>query len=192
MSGYWQYPTYLVKKKILQAFGATFNILGPDGAMVFYSKLKAFKLKEDIRLYTGEDMKTEVLTIQARQILDVSATYDVVDPTVNKKVGAWRRKGMRSILRDEWQLLDENDREIGLLQEDSMALALIRRFLINLIPQKFTLVMNGQEVMHLKQNFNPLTIRMAVDFTPDTGNLLDRRLGLAGAVLISAIEGRQN
>ena len=58
-------------------------------------KQKAFKLKEDIRLYTGEDMQTEVLSIQARQVLDFSAAYDVIDSATRMKVGALKRKGMR-------------------------------------------------------------------------------------------------
>ena len=116
-----QQTNYLVRKKILKMVGAAFHIYDPSGNVAFYSKQKAFKLKEDIRVYTGEDMQTEVLTILARQIIDFSAAYDVVDPTTNVKVGALKRKGMKSIVRDEWIIMDAQDREIGLIQEDSTA-----------------------------------------------------------------------
>lgn len=182
------YPTYLVRRQILKLVGGAFRIYGPDGGLVFYSKMKAFKLREDIRLYTGEDMRTEILTIKARQILDISATYDVVDAESGEKVGALQRKGLKSIIRDEWNILDANDRPIGLLKEDS--LAILRRF-INLIPQKFHVEVNGAPVCTYKQNFNPFTLRLAVDFTADQTNLFDRRLGLAAAVLLCAIEQRQ-
>ena len=185
------HQTYLVRRKVLKLLGGAFHIYDPTGAVVFYSQLKAFKLKEDIRLYTGEDMQTEVLLIQARQILDIAATYDVIDPASSEKVGALRRKGLKSILRDEWIFLDSSDREIGLLTEDSMALALVRRFLTNLIPQKYSGEINGTPVCTFKQNFNPFVMKITVDFSPDFSGLLDKRLGIAAAVLLCAIEGRQ-
>lgn len=183
---------YLVRRKILKLFGAAFHIYDPDGNVAFFSQLKAFKLKEDIRLYTGEDMQTEVLSILARNVLDVSATYDVVDSRTKQKVGALRRKGMKSILRDEWLILDTADRELGKIQEDSMALALVRRLLTNLVPQHYHGTVNGETVCAFKQNFNPFVIKIQLDYSMDTQGLLDRRLGIAAAVLLCAIEGKQN
>jgi len=186
-----QHTNYLIRKKILTVLGSTFEIFDPSGAVVLYSKQKAFKFKEDIRIFTGSDMQSEILAIHARQILDFSAVYDVFDSTTNTKIGALKRKGMKSILKDEWLFLDENDREIGVLQEDSMLMALLRRFLVNLIPQTFFGSINGMPVCSFKQNFNPFVVKINLDFSPDTNGLLDRRLGLAAAILLCAIEGKQ-
>lgn len=57
MSDSFSHQKYLVRRKILKLFGATFHIYDPDGNVAFYSKMKAFKLKEDVRIYTGEDMR---------------------------------------------------------------------------------------------------------------------------------------
>jgi uncharacterized protein YxjI len=185
------HSTYLIRRKIFKVFGGAFHIYGPTGQLAFYSRLKAFKLKEDIRLYTGEDMKTEALVIKARQVLDISATYDVIDPSTNQEVGALKRKGLKSILKDEWIFMDTNDREIGYVKEDSTVLALVRRFLTNLIPQTYHGDIDGSQVCTFKQNFNPFVMKITADFSPDINGLLDRRLGIAAAVLLSAIEGRQ-
>jgi len=185
------HQTYLVRRKVFKIFGGAFHIYDPAGQLAFYSKLKAFKLKEDIRLYTGEDMLTEVLVIQARNVLDIAATYDVYDSSTHEKVGALRRRGLKSILRDEWTFLDPSDREIGLLVEDSLALALVRRFLLNIFPQTFHAQINGTSVCVMKQRFNPFILKLEVDFSPDINRQLDRRLGIAAAILLSAIEGRQ-
>ncbi len=184
-------PTFLIRRKVFKLAGGAFHIFDPHGQLVMYSHMKAFKLKEDIRLYTGEDKQHELLAIHARQVLDISATYDVTDSSTGEKVGALRRKGVRSLLRDEWLLLDSFDREIGLVREDSMGKALLRRFLTNLVPQSFDAVMNGQTVATFRQNFNPFVLKLTVDFSTDQGRLLDRRLGLAAALLLCAIEGRQ-
>ena len=43
-----------------------------------------------------------------------------------------------------------------------------------------------------KQNFNPFVLKIKLDYSMDRNRLLDRRLGIAGAVLLCAIEGRQS
>ncbi len=64
------HQSYLVRKKWLKLFGGSFYVFDPNGALILYSKQKAFKLKEDIRVFTDETMQTEALSIQARHVLD--------------------------------------------------------------------------------------------------------------------------
>jgi hypothetical protein len=182
----------MIRRKVLKIIGASFHIYNPNGGLEFYVKQKGFKLKEDIRVYTGEDMTKAVLLIQARKMLDISATYDVVDTITFQKVGALRRKGIKSILKDEWLILDCNDNEVGTIKEDSTALALIRRFLTNLVPQTFEGVLNFRKVFEFRQKFNPFIQKIDVDFSYDREKILDKRLGIAAAVLLCSIEGRQN
>jgi uncharacterized protein YxjI len=186
-----RHPTYMVRKKVLKLFGGAFHIYDTQENLVFFSEMKAFKLKEDIHVFTGEDKQVDLLSIKARQILDISATYDVTDAATGQKIGALRRKGMKSIIRDEWLILDANDQEIGMIQEDSMALALVRRFLFKFLPQKYSATIQNQVVATYKQNFNPFVLKITLDFSMDQQNLFDRRLGIASVILLSSIEGRQ-
>jgi uncharacterized protein YxjI len=183
--------SYVVRRKFLRIVGNEFRVFDPAGNQVLFSKQKAFKLREDIRIWSGDDMQTELLWIQGRQIVDFSAAYDVIDQTTGQKVGAFKRKGLKSVVRDEWILMDANDQEIGLFQEDSIGMAILRRF-INIIPQKFHMTVGNAHVANLRQNWNPFVVKVTVDFSPDTQRLLDKRLGIAVAILHSAIEGRQN
>lgn len=185
------HPQYLVKRKILKLFGAHFHVHGPDGEVVFFSNMKAFKLKEDIRIYSDETMAEELLLIQARRIVDFSAAYDVIDAKTSEKVGALKRKGWKSMLRDEWILMDAADNEVGKVLEDSTLFALLRRFATNLIPQNYGVHVGDAQVAEFRQNFNPFTMRLTLDFSPDSANVLDRRLGLAAGILLGAIEGKQ-
>src|SRR6185503_13579603 len=43
---------YMIRRKVLTLFGAQFHIYNAEGKVVGFSKQKAFKLKEDIRVYT--------------------------------------------------------------------------------------------------------------------------------------------
>jgi hypothetical protein len=179
---------YTVRRKVLKLLGGGFYLLDPAGRTVGYSAQKAFKLKEDIRVFADEAQTRPLLRVQARQVIDFAACYDVVDEVEGRKVGAARRKGLRSILRDSWELLDADDRPVATLQEDSMMLALVRRFLSNLVPQRFVLG-EGADAVGLKQRFNPFVYKLDVAIPRSAA--IDRRLVLATAVLIAAIEGRQ-
>ncbi|MBC8079727.1 MAG: hypothetical protein H7X86_05245 [Gorillibacterium sp.] len=183
---------YVIRRKILALAGAKFHIFDESGQLVMFSQMKAFKLKEDIRLYSDESKSQELITILARKAIDFSATYDVVDATTQERIGSLRRQGMKSIIKDEWIVMNANEMEIGRIKEDRMLLALLRRFLTNLIPQKYDVEMNSRVVTTFKQNFNPFVIKLNVDFSQDPELSLDRRLGLAAAVLLCAIEGKQN
>ncbi len=185
------HSTYLIRKRVLSMLGGKFEIFDPAGNIVLFSKMKAFKLKEDIRLYTDETMATELISIQARAILDFSAAYDVVDTTTGQKIGAMRRKGLKSMFRDEWVILDAYDREAGLIQEENAFVALVRRFVTNLIPQTFNVQLGGVPTAEFKQNFNPFVTKLTLDFSLDSQRRLDRRLGIAAGVLLCAIEGKQ-
>lgn len=193
MADRYGFATYVIRRKFWKLFGAAFHIYDPNGNVVLYSKQKAFKLKEDIRIYSNEDMREEVLTIQARQIIDFSAAYDVLDPASGQKVGALKRKGWSSLVRDEWIFMDVHDREIGTIQEDSMTMALVRRFLTNLIPQSYEARLHDHPtpIAKFHQNFNPFVLKITLDFSSDLERRLDRRLGLAAAILLCAVEGRQ-
>lgn len=182
---------YLVRRKVFSVLGAKFHIYDAAGQLVFYSHLKAFKLKEDIRLYGDESMRDELVTIKARNVIDFSATYDVVDTVTGQNLGSLRRKGMKSILKDEWIIQNTKDAEIGKIKEDSRFLALLRRFLSNLIPQSYSVTIDGKPVARFEQNFNPFVSKLQVNFALDDARRLDRRLGLAAAILLLAIDGKQ-
>lgn len=208
---------FLVRQKVFKLLGEAFHVYDPAGNLLLYCKLKAFKLKEDIRLYASEAQETPLLTIKARSILDFGAAYDVIDMTPGgpavggpfqpgqtlqyaataeggRKVGALRRKGLRSMFRDAWEILDAGDNLIGTIQEDSGVKAFVRRFVDSastFMPQAFHGEVGGQRVFEFRQNFNPFVKKLQCDFSMDPETRIDRRLGIAAAILLAAIEGRQ-
>jgi uncharacterized protein YxjI len=187
-----QYDQYLLKKQAIALTGKL-RFYNPSGQVVLFSEQKMFKLREDIRVFSDEQKSQEVLAIKARQIIDFSAAYDVIDSASGVKVGALRRKGLKSILKDEWEVLDPSDNVIGLCYEDNMQLALLRRLLLgNLLPQNYDVSVGETRVADLKQRFNLFRYEMDIDFSMDTGKKLDRRLGIAAAALLAIIEGRQD
>ena len=181
---------YLFRKKVFKLFGGGFHVYDENGILLLYSKQKAFKLKEDFRIYSDERETDEILTINTPQILDISATYNVHDATTNEPVGAIKRKGIKSLFKDEWVFLSNEGTEIGKLTESGILGALLSRF-INLIPQTYLITsVDGREVAEIKQHFNPFILKYSMTIL-DTQDLIDRRLLISSGILLAAIEGRQ-
>jgi len=181
---------YTIRKKVFTLFSPKFHIYNAQGDVIGFCKQKAFKLKEDIRIFTDETMTEERLSIAARSVLDFSAAYDVTESKTQRRLGALRRKGLKSILRDEWTVLDENESEIGVIKEDSIMKAIFRRLFSNLIPQKYHLSdQGGRELAFFRSHFNPFIRKMTVTVYPDSP--IHPLLILAAGILLVAIEGRQ-
>jgi len=191
MNPAFSWSNYLLKRQVFALTGKL-RLYNPNDELVLYVEQKMFRLREDIRVF-GDDSKTqELLLIQARNIIDFSATYDVIESANGQKAGTLRRKGLRSMFRDEWEVLDATDQPIGMLFEDSVGQALLRRFLLgSLLPQNYDITIGDERVADLRQKFNLFSYQIILDFSMDTANKLDRRLGIAAGILLAIIEGKQ-
>ncbi|HHH40827.1 MAG TPA: hypothetical protein ENK56_02335 [Chloroflexi bacterium] len=185
-----QHNRYLFRRKVLRLFGGAFHVYDEAGNLLFYSEQKAFKLREDFRIYADEQKSQELLTIKTPQILDLGATYYVRDATTGEVVGALRRKALKSILKDEWLFLSPDEQEVGRLMEKSTAGALLSRF-INLIPQDYVAVAgDGRTVATIRQHFNPFVLKYTMTIL-EPEPPIDRRLLVAAGILLAGIERRQ-
>jgi uncharacterized protein YxjI len=191
MNPIFEHERYLLKRQVFALTGKL-RFFNPQEQLVLYVEQKMFRLREDIRLYSDESKSQEVLLIKARSIIDFNAAYDIIDAPLNQKVGTLRRKGWRSMMRDEWEVLDPQDQVVGMLFEDSVGQALLRRLLLgSLLPQNYDMTLGEARVADLRQRFNLFSYQMDLDFSMDTTRRLDRRLGIAAATLLAIIEGKQ-
>jgi len=184
--------TYLFRKKVFKLVGGAFHVYDENDNVLFYSEQKAFKLKEDFRVYSDEGKSQELLIIKTPKILDISATYDVTDGTNGESVGSLKRKGLKSVLRDEWLLLSTDGQQIGKLIETSIIGAIISRVVdIVPIPQSYSILSNAEEeVVKIKQAFNPFVFKYTMTILKSDPPI-DRRLLMAAGILLLGIEGRQ-
>lgn len=181
---------YLFRRKVFKFFGGAFHIYDEFGNLVFYSKQKPFKLKEDFRVYSDETQGEELLTIKTPQILDFGATYWVEDSLSGERVGALRRKAFKSLFKDEWVFLSPEGQEIGKLTEKSFLRALLTRFL-GWVPQIYLVLSSkGTRVAEVKQHFNPLVLKYTLKIVEPEPSL-DPRLLVACGILLAGIEKRE-
>ena len=185
----------MIRQKVLKLLGEEFHIYSDESMenMIGYSKQKALKLKEDIRVYSDESQSAELLTIKQKGILDFTGGFGIVDGQTGNSLGSMKRKGLKSLLKDSWVVLNSEGNEVGTLGEDSGVLALVRRFVPGmalLIPQEFSLKMNGASgKVTFTQKINPLVHKLVVSGVSSSG--IDPRIAASAAFLLIAIEGRQ-
>jgi uncharacterized protein YxjI len=191
MNSIFQFPRYTLKRQVFALTGKL-RFYDPQDNLVLYVEQKMFRLREDIRIYSDESKSQEVLLVKARAIIDFNAAYDVFESASGQRVGTLRRKGWRSMMRDEWEVLDANDQPIGMLFEDSVGQALLRRLLLgSLLPQNYDMSIGTARVADLRQRFNLFSYQMDIDFSMDQAGRLDRRVGIAAATLLAIVEGKQ-
>lgn len=185
---------YTIRRKIFKIFGAGFHIYNADGTLAGYCKQKAFRLREDLRVYKDESQSQELLVIRTQQIIDFGATYEVVLPG-GEAIGAFRRRGVRGIFRDKWDALGPSGQPIGSIDEESAWKAVFRRLhevSAMLLPQKYIVTDTaGRPVAVYRTHFNPFVHKISVAILLDQDDQFDDLFLLAGGILLAAIEGRE-
>ncbi|MEM0492542.1 MAG: hypothetical protein QXS02_01080, partial [Candidatus Thermoplasmatota archaeon] len=106
LQGIWNQDFYRIRKKVL-AIGNKYWIEDKNENILGFSKQKILKLREDIRVYTDENMDRELFRIQQEQIIDAWGTFAVIDSQTDRVLGYIRRKALISTFGwDEWDVLD--------------------------------------------------------------------------------------
>jgi uncharacterized protein YxjI len=183
----WTQNFYRIRKKVLTLWNK-YWIEDQQGNILGFSKMKMFKLKEDIRIYTDENMTTELFAIKQQQILDIWGTFAVVD-NFNNHLGYIKRKALASsFVRDEYEVYDGQNRMIGGIYEE-MGRGLARKYvpLGGLIPEHMDMTLNGQTVATINQQFKIIGDIWELNCMA-VPPYLDRRVLLACLLMMGMIE----
>jgi uncharacterized protein YxjI len=173
---------------------------GEEGQRFAFVEQKRFKFKEDIRFFTDETKQVEVMRIKARQRFDPRARYDITGPD-GMKIGEIQKVFGKSLLRSTYRLYDANGNETAEAMERSLTVAILRRVIgfvpwlgqySDWLPIPYHFVFKRGETLlanHTRKmwKFNDF---YTIDCTPDAEHTLDRRLVLAAAVGMDALQAR--
>ncbi len=187
--------TYFIRKKLLKILGEQFHIYTDDNedVLIGYSKQKALKIKEDIRVFSDESESNQILNIKQRNYIDLYGKFDFTDPNTGESLGGIRRNMGKSFFRDSYSIFGPDDQVYGEIKEDSLMNAMIRKYVIFAslaFPQVFSMDVQGQSSIIFTQKINPIIQKLTIQIPAE--NQLDRRVILGAAMVIIAIEGRQN
>jgi uncharacterized protein YxjI len=158
-----------------------------------------FKFKEDIRFFTDESKSEEILRIKARQRFDPRARYDVTAAD-GTKIGEIQKVFGKSLLRSTYEIHPVSGDPV-LTRERNFAVALFRR-LVGLVPWVGDFAdwlpipyhfdfLRGDEVIGVNERKKwKFRDTYTIDMSADPARTLDRRLVLAIAVGMDALQAR--
>jgi uncharacterized protein YxjI len=172
---------------------------GESEAFCFVEQ-KRFKFKEDIRFFTDASKASELMKILARQRFDPKARYDVTTPD-GAKVGEIQKVFGASLLRSTFTLFDAHGGEVARVRERSLPVALVRRLIGFVpyiggyadwlpIPYDFEFLRDDERIGLHRRRRMKWRDTYDIDLTADRERVLDRRLVLAIAVGMDALQAR--
>ena len=191
-----EHDRFVIRQRIRPVVNQ-YEISLPDEPPFCFAEQKRFTFKEDLRFYADDTRSQELMRIRARQLFDPAATYDITAPGDNK-LGEIQKRFGRSLLRSSYEVRGRHGTVE--VQERNLAVALLRR-LVGLIPYlgdfadwlpipyHFTFSLDGRELgVHRRR----IGIRDVydLDLGGDPDRVLDRRLALATAVGLDALQAR--
>ena len=146
----------------ITTFSSDFNITDKNGNYVAYVRQKIFKLKDDVIVFNDESKSQELFRIKANQWIDFNASYSITDLVQEKNFGRLARKGMRSLWKSQYNILDENDEPKYQINEDNAwtkvldgfvsEIPLVGMFTGYFLNPSYTVVDNsGKEIFRLKK-----------------------------------------
>jgi hypothetical protein len=188
LSTQWNKNLYRIRKKTLTV-GNKYWIEDEQGTILGFSKQKLFKFKEDIRIYTNENMDAELFRIQQQQVIDAWGRFAIIDSQTNRELGSIKRKALMSAFAwDEWDVFDANNQLIGGIHE-SEGRGLIRKYVPfgALVPEKMTLKLNNVPVAEINQQFKIIGDIWELRCL-NIPSRIDRRVLLGGLLLMGMIE----
>lgn len=110
------YPLQLSFK--LLALASQIYVRDANGQLIGYVKQKLFKFKEDINVFADEGQTQHLYNIKADRVIDFSARYNFTASN-GQPLGSIKRRGMRSILKANYEVYDERETKVYQIHEEN-------------------------------------------------------------------------
>ena len=176
---------YIIRRKFWSVLERVFRVFTGDGQLIMYIQHPLFRLREEFMVYADEAKTRPLLLVKSRQIVAINFSYDVSDAQNGRLLGSVQKKGLRSIVRDKFIILDAMGAEIGYAEEQGAAL--LRRF-FPLLTSKHAIFVDGHQAAFIRQIFRFFNKEFSVTTQPSR---LDPRFVLAVALLALIAEARR-
>ncbi len=177
---------------VAQGIGAAIG-----GLVAIVASIAAFiaiRPKRHISFYTDPSMSELVLkTFQDQKVALLNATYTVTDAD-NQLLGTFRKNYFYNIIRKRWYGYNADGSLLVVAKEDSLILALLRRFLgtmFGLLRRNYIFMTPDQESVFGEFNRKfTLLDRYVLNISHDPDHIFDRRMAVALGVLLDTGEKR--
>ena len=178
------HPILTVKRPFWSLLGRKFHVYSPDGQVVAFVKHPLLRLKQEFTIYTDESQTVPLLHVKGRQLIALNMNFDVFDAATGQMVGSIRRRGLKSIFRDTFELMGPGDQIVGVCEEEGAAF--LRR-LFPILLGKWKIELQGQIIGQIKQVFRFFVKEFTLDLSMNQGRM-DPRFAVALAIFALMME----
>jgi hypothetical protein len=165
-----------------------FHVLGPDRTPCLFVKHTPPKRKSEFVVYTGESESQPLLTLWTRKGAGTRAHIEVFDMVMKELLVIMRKRRLRSMLWNSWEVLDQGYAPLGRVSE--VGLPVIRRFAPK-GPLIHTIEMDGMKAATVSKDTSGVVPEFDLDLSSGVGHI-DTRVALACAILVVAIETQRD
>ncbi|MEZ4362830.1 MAG: hypothetical protein R3B48_21745 [Kofleriaceae bacterium] len=176
---------YFVKRKFWSIFDRIFRVFTVDGQLILYVKHPIFRFREEFTIWADEHETRPVFKLKSRQIIAINFCFDIIDAATGSVVATIQKRGLKSLVRDTFLILDPSGNQIGTMEEHGHS---ILRRILPILTSKHELTINGRQVAFVRQLFRFFTREFQIDLQPSA---MDPRLVLACALLAIIAEARR-
>lgn len=176
---------YVIKSPFWSFLGRRYHVYDSSGRVVMFVKHPLFKWREEFQVYTDDTESQSLLGIKAHKAIALKMTHDVVDKSTGQRLGSLRSAGLKSLLRDSWEILDEDGQPRGEVREEGAAL--LRRF-FPFLTGRWAITVGGATAARITQIFRFFVKEYTLEITP---GLIDTRLVITAALLALMAESRR-
>lgn len=181
----WSQSRYRIKRRFWSVLERTFRVFTLDGQLIMLVKHPILRFREEFVVFGDDAQTVPLLRIKARQIIAINFVFDIVDANSGMLLGSVQKRGVRSLVRDRFLILDPAGAEIGMMEEQGASI--LRRFL-PILTSRHSIVLHGREAARMRQIFRLFTKEFEVEIAPDQA---DPRFVLACALLALIAEARR-
>jgi uncharacterized protein YxjI len=176
---------YTIKRKFWSFLERIFRVFTADGQLFMYVQHPVLKLREEFQVYADEAKTRPLLLVKSKQAIAINFSYEVTDVQTGQVLGAVQKKGLKSIIRDKFIILDGAGAEIGYAEEQG---ASIMRRIFRFLPGHHAIFVGGNKVASVDQKFRFFAREFNVELIPSQ---LNPRFVLAVALLALMADARR-
>ncbi len=156
-----------------------YRVYGADGRLAAFVEQPWFRLRTELILYADEGQTQPILVIKNRRFAAVNMEHDLFDARSGARLGVLRTRGLRSLFRDTWDILDASERPAGIMIEDG---AYFWRRLLKILPGRHRIELGGREVARITQVFHFFQREFELDLL-DVDDPIEPRFAIACALV---------
>lgn len=172
-----------------------------EGEPLLFVRQKKLKIREDIRFRLSADADEHLFRIKSRTVFEFAGKHDVLDDR-DQPIGLLAKDFGKSLFRSHWHVHDAAGAELLEAHEKSWPIALTRRFIefvpvvgdylgaLQWLPFDFVLRRGETVVGHYRRVLGKLRDRYVLELDPVASEGIDRRLLVAFAIGLDALQDR--